>query len=357
MRLAGTAILMTAAAAYLAGCGNDFYAQQIVQPDTSGGKISVNLAGSSDHLIATHRITAQFEVAGADRTPIDVWYISAVAGKASGAPATFILLHGLGESKANYLGLGEKLAKSGHNVVLIDLRAHGSSGGKYVTYGALEKTDVKNVVDELERRKLIAGGVFAYGTTLGGMTAIQYAAIDPRCKGVMAFQPYQDISVAKPKLMNDGDYPAVLETAGKMADFNPADASAIKAAANLKCPLLLAHTQFDMAVPLSNSQAIYDAAPQPKKLYVITPADRMKLSMIWEDWLVRQLDDLAKGDLRINPPSIPGISAAPTTQPTNEMARFSNGQSVVKDEETLQVLIKPKIIILKDEEDRAFPPR
>jgi len=43
-----------------------------------------------------------------------------------------VLLHGEEQCKANYLGMGKNLAKMGYDVVLIDLRSHGKSTGKYV---------------------------------------------------------------------------------------------------------------------------------------------------------------------------------------------------------------------------------
>lgn len=312
------------------GCSNDYYALRIIQPDASAGRICQELSGSDEQALKQRRIDYAIECAADDGIKISAWAIKAQtparssqpsggansqpatganSQPAGGAPtqpaATVVLLHGMGEGKAIYLGVARRLSARGLNAVLIDLRAHGCSGGKYVTYGAKEKHDVMAVLDCLAQRGLAIGDVYAFGATLGGAAAIQYAAIDPRCKGVVAVAPYKDArSIARwivffhAPTMSEANFARTLARAGQLADFDPDEASAVAAAGKFAGPMLLVHGLLDLSVPLDHSQAIYDSAGGPRKLIIVTPGpEQLALGLVWEDWLADRLAELARGNL------------------------------------------------------------
>jgi len=295
-------------AAGLAGCGADFNAKQIIEYNTDPGKVRENIAGTGEHLLEAGRIDLHRSYAMPDGVEIDVWVLRAKnpSGReqANAPKGTVVILHGLSESKASfpYFGAGQELATLGYDVILPDLRAHGRSGGKYVTYGAKEKHDVKAVVSNLLSEGEVCEPIYAFGATLGGATAIQYAAIDNRCKGVMAMTPYKDaVSIARRRLMmlSDDDFQAALDKAAKLAKFDPAEASSERAAGKLDCPLLLAHGMIDLTVPPEHSEAIYAAAAGPKKLILITPGpEQIAMFTIMEKWVAEKVDMLARTGLK-----------------------------------------------------------
>ena len=292
------------------GCEQDFYARKIVEQDTGYGKVMLSLTGDADSLIEQKRVDFHYRLSTSDKTKIDVWVIKGKPPAPAEEPQQFepqgtvVILHGLSDSKASYLSMGERLAKMGYDVVLPDLRAHGASGGKYVTWGAKERTDVKQVMDALTTGKIVSDKVYAFGSSIGAAVAIQYAAIDPRARGVMAMAPYKDITIVRRTIallaptISDEDFDAVLARAGKMADFEPADASTTDAAARLKCPLLLVHGLLDMTVPVDHSQAIYDAAGEPKQIIIVPWASHLTLLMGREAWIAEQIDNIAKTGLK-----------------------------------------------------------
>jgi len=288
---------------FAAGCQQDFYANQIITADTSPGRLTLQLSGSAETLLKQGKIDLHREIVRPDGAMIDVWGILGEPKEpGQGIIGTMILLHGLGESKASMPipGLARRLSKRGYDVVLPDLRAHGRSTGEYITYGANEKHDIKAVVDHLTKEGLIHTPTYAFGVNLGGTVAIQYAAIDDRCQGVMAVEPFKDIASvgwSKVKLMDltmDVErYDEILARAGEMGGFDPSDASAVEAARELHCPLLLVHGMFNLGAPREHTQAIYDAAAGPKKL--ISPTvESVVLAMVLENWLADQLDKLAR---------------------------------------------------------------
>jgi len=295
------------ASAILGGCGADYAARQIIEHNTNPGRVFQDMTGTADQLIKAGAIDLHRRIKSADGVEIDVWVIKArkpAGGEgAPGGLGTVVILHGLTESKASfpYFGAAKRLANKGYDVVLPDLRAHGRSGGKYVTFGAKEKYDVKTVMDALLREGAVREPICVFGVTLGAATAIQYAAIDPRCKKVFAMTPYKDVrSLARRRLLmlSDKDFQAALKKAGTMAKFDPDEASSVAAAGKLKVPLLLVHGMLDVSVPTENSDAIFAAAGGPKKLIAVTPGpEQIALVAVMEDWIAEKVDALVKKGL------------------------------------------------------------
>src|SRR5262252_4190188 len=68
------------------------------------------------------------------------------------APA-IILCHDLGESKAVFLDSAVPLQRLGYNLLLLDFRGHGASGGGGSTLGTQERYDVLGAIDFLRTRR------------------------------------------------------------------------------------------------------------------------------------------------------------------------------------------------------------
>ena len=62
------------------------------------------------------------------------------------APA-IVLCHDLGESKAIFLDAAVALQRSGYNLLMLDFRGHGESGGEGSTLGTDERYDVLGAID------------------------------------------------------------------------------------------------------------------------------------------------------------------------------------------------------------------
>ncbi|MBT3200767.1 MAG: alpha/beta fold hydrolase [Phycisphaerales bacterium] len=279
------------------GC-EQMCATRIVESVTVGGKMVLAMQGSPESLIEQGRIDAHRRVAVADGAEIDVWVIKARPNDGSSyRDATVVVIHPLMMSKGWFFSLGEQLAANGWDVVLPDLRAHGASGGKYVTWGAKDKRDIKTVVDKLLAEEIIEPKLYAMGASLGGCVAIQYAAFDTRCQGVLALAPPTGVNGVARRM-----YPLATQDwldrtvvcAGELAGFDATDASAIDAAGKLKCPLILAHGRLDIIVPHNHSEQIYQAASGPKKLISLPLTNHVTVQVGQSGWIVRQMSDLAQ---------------------------------------------------------------
>jgi pimeloyl-ACP methyl ester carboxylesterase len=195
---------------------------------------------------------------------------------------TIFLLHGILDNKAfgPYILYREALTHQGYRVVQIDHRGHGRSTGDFISFGAIEKHDMVQVLDALEQQSLITANVGVVGVSYGAAIAIQWAAIDPRVKAVVAVEPYSSLrEVARdgaPLVLGPGkffysdkDINKTVTIAGQIAHFNPDDASTVDAIAQMRTPVLLIHSRADTFVPYGHSQRLHDAAPDHSKLILV----------------------------------------------------------------------------------------
>ena len=290
---------------FLTGCadtgGTDFYARRLLQRTAIPGKTRLALAGSVQKLLGERRIDEHLRVPVAKGIELDVWLIRARGRDADAPPrGTVLLVHGMWDSKARFFGLGERLAADGFDAVLPDLRAHGRSTGQYVTYGALEKHDLKALVDGLHAEARVGGPLYVFGVSMGAAIAVRYAAMEPRCRGVLAVAPYKNARAVVRRLvplMSQEKYDAVWARAAEIAGFDANDTSTTDAAAKLRCPLLVVHGRLDSLVPYSHGKAVYEAAPQPKELITVPWAGHSTILAAREKWFAEQIARLADGTI------------------------------------------------------------
>lgn len=112
------------------------------------------------------------------------WYLPSQNG------AAVILLHGHSANRLGVLFHMEILARAGFGVLLFDLRAHGSSEGKRFMRGKLLVDDVLGALSYLRRQpELTAGHIGIMGVSIGGMLALQAAAVSQEIRAVAADGP------------------------------------------------------------------------------------------------------------------------------------------------------------------------
>ena len=302
--------LVLCSLALLCGCQKTQLAEDLIAPKTLDSDFWMAFTPTGDQMVERGRVDINRRVPVDDEVMIDVSVIRAKpAGDRKKSLGTALILHNFRENKTNYpyQGAGERLTKKGYDVVLPDLRAHGRSDGQYVTYGVKEKNDLKRIMDILISQKLVSPDVYVFGSNYGATVAIQYAAIDPHVKGVLAIAPYKDFrSLAeqslKLKLRSDEDIEDIIVEAGRIGDFDPDEASAVGAAPKLNCPILLVHGLINPTVPMAHSEEILAVAPEPKEL-IVPAAEQFIMPAILEDWIADRLEELAqKGVQKTAPP-------------------------------------------------------
>ena len=305
--------LVASLSALLTGCGTDQYARMLVEPNTTYGQLNEALMASSPQLVRSGTVALAPRITMPDGTEIDAWILTANVADGEDPRGTVMVLHGLADAKVSYLALGRMLAERGFDVVLPDLRAHGRSGGEYVTYGAREKLDLLRVMDELYDRERVAEPLYVVGADVGGMTAIQYAAIDPRVEGVLALAAPLDMAVTADRmlrrvapLLTREEVADAINRAGDLAGFDPAEASALRAIEQVRVPVILSHGRLDAVVPFSDSEQRRAAAGGPVELVAHPLLGHVGLLLGRDAAIAARVERLAAGRV--------GVSA--TTQPS-----------------------------------------
>jgi hypothetical protein len=253
--------------------------------------------GGQAKLLARGDIDAHRRIEAADGVAIDVWVIRARNVPRERPRGTVLFAHGLWDSKARMYRPGQRLADRGFDVVLPDLRSHGRSGGTCSTFGALEAGDLKSVMDALADEGLIHGQIHVVGFSMGGGIAVQYAAADPRCRGVLALAPVASarrimkrMLLVRAPLAGKAEIDATIDRAGELGGFDIDAASAVACADRLRCPLIVAHGRCDLTVPPSHGRDIFEAAQVPKKLILVPFVGHNSLLFGRTGWIADQID-------------------------------------------------------------------
>ncbi len=279
--------------------GTDFYALHLLCHSRLPGRLRLAHIGNADDLLAAGRIDKHIRFSPADNVELDVWLIRGRGPTApttpDNTPGTVLILHGLWDSKARFFRLGELLASRGFDVVLPDLRRHGDSAGGFTTFGALEKRDMLALTTSLRAAGDIRGPLWVFGFSMGAAITVQYAAIDPLVRGAVAAAPFADakrITRRTVPLMSSDKFDAVWARAAEMAGFDPNDTSTVEAARSLRCPLIVIHGRLDMVVPYSHGRAVFEAAPQPKRLYTVGWAGHPALLLKGPQWFADRIAEV-----------------------------------------------------------------
>jgi pimeloyl-ACP methyl ester carboxylesterase len=193
---------------------------------------------------------------------------------------TILVLHGILARSATMLPVANSLAKTGYRAVLVDLRGHGRSTGKFLTYGVQEAKDLSQVIDDLQRRNLLAGPLGVYGISYGATTSIHLAGGDRRVRAVVAVEPFATARDEVPHfgrvmapgvglLVSERAYQEALDEAGRLAQFDPDAADAVQAIRRTTAEILIVHGTNDWIVPHRQSELLHAAAPDHSQLVSI----------------------------------------------------------------------------------------
>lgn len=209
-----------------------------------------------------------------DNFNIAAWYIPGTQ------PNAIILVHGLNTNRQAMLPTANILATAGYPLLLIDLRGHGQSADSPVTYGYREAWDVQAAAAYLaEQPEIEKIGVL--GTSLGGAAVARAAAADSRLQAVVIQSSYSSL-------------PAAIDDAFDQLSIFPkrpfapllvhlaewwlaVDANAVNSARDLARvsprPVLIIHGQNDHLFPRHHAQTMFNAAQNPKSLWIIKNLD------------------------------------------------------------------------------------
>lgn len=185
----------------------------------------------------------------------------------SGAPVD-ICFHGYRSSPLTDLCcFSELAARLGHNLLLVDQRAHGDSQGRTISLGIRERQDVLSWVDYALEQFGDGTKLFLYGISMGASTVLMASelGLPENVRGIIADCPYSTpkkiISRVSEKLAFPTwlSWPLSILGAKLFGGFDLREADAVRAVANTDTPVLLLHGEADGFVPCEMSGEIWGA--------------------------------------------------------------------------------------------------
>ena len=200
---------------------------------------------------------------------------------------TLIFVHGIGSVRSGdrAMDLASRLVENGFNVLMFDLRGHGSSGGDKVSGGYFEQWDVLGAFDFLAKRRVPPEHIGLVGFSMGAATAVLVAAQEPGVGALVADSPYAKASdliaheaarkTVFPRWLTPIFVPAALLMANWFYGINLRSLVPEVAVAGLPYPILVIHGTDDSRIPYQHGQRVQQGAPAGSSIWLVPDVDHV----------------------------------------------------------------------------------
>jgi uncharacterized protein len=289
----GAMVVLLAVAALLYGAVSWLLGAALAGPLIS----SRGLAAGEDRrqaLLAAMRLRASevvgFEYRGSAKDPVTLHATFASPGDPA-SRATILFLHGKGGNASEWEPDAVRALTEGYNVLIPDLRAHGLSGGRFITYGYLEKEDLGNALAAAaERFGLDHGRLGVHSCSAGSAVALQFASGNAEVKALWLESPFAEPrAMARRYLNRMTRLPEwLLDPAARVA-FRRAlarlrrelggrggegveSADPIAAAKGIRAAVLLVYGSRDLLIPPRLVRRLRDALPAGTEVWEVRQA-------------------------------------------------------------------------------------
>ena len=216
----------------------------------------------SDDLLSTYGIEPQhLELITEDNVKLAAWYTPPQNG------AVILVAHGLGEMRSqNYHLL---FARNGYGVLAWDFRAHGESGGEFSSIGYYEILDVRAALDYVLAQPDVEH-IGAWGGSMGAVTMIRATAQYPEIEALVADSPFatldeeMNLRIPLPAMRPLIRFFGERATGVSFDMVRPID----DIAKISPRPVFIIQGLEDAMVPSDSAQLLYDAAGEPRQIWL-----------------------------------------------------------------------------------------
>jgi len=188
-----------------------------------------------------------------------------------------LLLHSIRADRSSMLTRAQLLLRHGFSVLLIDLQGHGETPGATITLGWRESADVRAALGWLKSaapsRRIgvigcsLGGAAVLLGPQPAGFDAVVLEAVYPRVAGAIENRIRIRLGPLAPVLT-----PLLLVQLQPRLHISPGDLEPIRSIPRLGAPLLVVAGSRDQHTTLAESEELFRAGVQPKRLWVVNGA-------------------------------------------------------------------------------------
>lgn len=193
------------------------------------------------------------------------WWLPAAASPG----LTVLYLHGNSGNVASNISQVQRLHSLGASVLTVDYRGYGRSSGPFPNEARLY-ADAMAAYNFLIREQAVdPHHLIVYGHSLGGALAIDLALQAPALAGVVVEGTFTS--------MGDMAERSVYQTWFPVRTILTQHFESLAKVPHLTMPTLYIHGLADASVPATMGQALYQATPAPKELWLVPNADHNDL--------------------------------------------------------------------------------
>lgn len=218
--------------------------------------------------------------ASEDQVPLAAWYIPHPTPH-----AVVIVLHGMdGTDASTFLPHAKFLHEAGYSSLVLDMRAHGNSGGDRIGLAFEEPLDAAAAVDWVKSQpEIMEKPVVLFGISMGGAVAIRTAAARPEVAAVISSSAYASIDrmiaqgmrmMGSPEWMITIFGPYSQLAMRTLYGVWPAQASPLHDIAQIAPrPVFILHGDSDSQIPVENAYNLAAAGGENVELWIAEGAD------------------------------------------------------------------------------------
>ena len=222
------------------------------------------------------------------------WFVPAPQVK-----GTLVLCHGYaGDCSPDFI-YAPLLRDAGYNTLFFDFRGHGASGGSNTSLVYQERTDLLAALDFLQSRGIQR--VALLGFSMGGAVALATAPLSQMVAGVISDCGFAEMRLVIQAAAVNRGFPRWISPllgwltivfASMLLRVNLFSADPIRWVGKIAPrSVLLIHAGADRDVPVTQARQLFDAAQEPKELWIVPNAAHRQIEEIAPDEYRRRVID------------------------------------------------------------------
>ena len=213
-------------------------------------------------------------------------------------------MHGYrGHPFRDFCGGAHDSRERGHNLILVDQRTHGESGGRAITFGIKERYDCLDWIKYTIDRFGDGVQIVLIGISMGASTVLMASGLElpTNVKAIMADCPFSSPESIIKKVIGDMGFPPFVafpfvRLGGLLfGGFDVREASAIEAVKHSVTPTFIIHGDRDSFVPFYMGKEIFLATAAENKVFLpVSDADHGTSYFLDKDRYLGELEKFLK---------------------------------------------------------------